>query len=105
GRWSELGDLLTPAGERVPIALTAAALHEPDDEVTGLVLVLRGLRGEIEVERMKRHFLSRVGHELRTPLTPLIGYSQLLAGRELPPDRARVVHEAILSSARGVGGT
>jgi PAS domain S-box-containing protein len=100
GRWSELGDLVTVGGERIPVALTAAALHGPDDEVTGGVLVLRDLRGEIEVERMKRHFLSRVGHELRTPLTPLIGFSQLLAGRELPPDRARVVHQTILSSAK-----
>jgi signal transduction histidine kinase len=49
---------------------------------------------------MKRHFLSRVGHELRTPLTPLIGYSQMLAGRDLPPERARSVHQSILSSAK-----
>jgi signal transduction histidine kinase len=62
--------------------------------------VIRDLRGEREVERMKRHFLSRVGHELRTPLTPLIGYSQMLVGRELPPDRARVVFESILTSAK-----
>jgi PAS domain S-box-containing protein len=100
GRWSELGDVVTATGERVPVALTATALHGPDDEVTGGVLVLRDLRGEREVERMKRHFLSRVGHELRTPLTPLIGYSQMLAGRELPPDRARFIHESILSSAK-----
>jgi PAS domain S-box-containing protein len=100
GRWSELGDVVAADGDRVPVALTAAALHGPDGEVTGRVLVLRDLRGEREVERMKRHFLSRVGHELRTPLTPLIGYSQMLAGRELPPDRARFIHESILSSAK-----
>jgi PAS domain S-box-containing protein len=100
GRWSELGDLVAADGGRVPVALTAGALHGPEGEVAGGVIVLRDLRGEREVERMKRHFLSRVGHELRTPLTPLIGFSQLLAGRELPPERAKIVHESILSSAK-----
>lgn len=99
GRWSALGDVR--AGDaRVPVAVTAGALRSPDGEVAGAVVVLRDLRGEREVERMKRHFLSRVGHELRTPLTPLIGYSQLLAGRELPPERARPVYASILSSAK-----
>lgn len=100
GRWSALGDVRTRTGTAVPVAVTAGALRGPDGEVAGGVIVLRDLRGEREVERMKRHFLSRVGHELRTPLTPLIGYSQLLAGRELPPERARPVYESILSSAK-----
>lgn len=99
-RWSALADLEVRGGERVPVALTAGALRGVDGEVEGAVMVLRDLRAEREVERMKRHFLSRVGHELRTPLTPLIGYSQLLAGRDLPPDRARAVYGSILSSAK-----
>jgi signal transduction histidine kinase len=82
------------------VAVTAGALRTPDGEVVGAVVVLRDLRSEREVERMKRHFLSRVGHELRTPLTPLIGYSQLLAGREIPPERARTVYTSILTSAK-----
>jgi PAS domain S-box-containing protein len=96
-RWSALGAL---GDDGVPVALTVGALRSPDGEVIGGVVVLRDLRGEREVERMKRHFLSRVGHELRTPLTPLIGYSQMLAGRQLPPDRARGVYASILSSAK-----
>ena len=100
GRWSELGDLTLRDGPPVPVALTAGALRGPDGEVTGGVIVLRDLRGEREVERMKRHFLSRVGHELRTPLTPLIGYSQMLAGRDIPPERAKPVYASILSSAK-----
>lgn len=100
GRWSELGDLAVRDGATVPVALTAGALRGPDGEVTGGVIVMRDLRGEREVERMKRHFLSRVGHELRTPLTPLIGYSQMLAGRDIPPERAKFVYASILSSAK-----
>ena len=100
GRWSELGDLAVRDGASVPVAITAGALRGPDGDVTGAVIVLRDLRGEREVERMKRHFLSRVGHELRTPLTPLIGYSQMLAGRDIPPERAKPVYTSILSSAK-----
>ncbi len=100
GRWSALGNVERRDGAVVPVALTAGALRGPDGEVTGGVVVLRDLRGEREVERMKRHFLSRVGHELRTPLTPLIGYSQLLVGRELPAERARPVYASILKSAQ-----
>jgi NtrC-family two-component system sensor histidine kinase KinB len=100
GRWSALGDVRTGEGVAVPVAVTTGALRGPEGEVAGAVVVLRDLRGEREVERMKRHFLSRVGHELRTPLTPLIGYSQLLAGRELSPERARPVYASILSSAK-----
>lgn len=99
-RWSALADLVVPSGDKVPVALTAGALRGVDGHVEGAVIVLRDLRGEREVERMKRHFLSRVGHELRTPLTPLIGYSQMLAGRDLPPERARAVYGSILSSAK-----
>ena len=101
GRWSELGDLAVGEGSlTVPVALTAGALRGPDGEVTGGVIVVRDLRGEREVERMKRHFLSRVGHELRTPLTPLIGYSQMLVGRDIPPERAKTVYDSILLSAK-----
>ncbi|HVF31554.1 MAG TPA: ATP-binding protein [Acidimicrobiales bacterium] len=100
GRWSALGVVVAAEGEQVPVAMTAGALRGPDGDVTGAVVVLRDLRGEREVERMKRHFLSRVGHELRTPLTPLVGYSRMLAGRELPPDRARFVYDSILASAK-----
>ena len=99
-RWSALGDLIRPDGEAVPVAVTAGALLGAGGEVEGAVIVLSDLRGEREVERMKRHFLSRVGHELRTPLTPLIGYAQMLAGRDIPPDRAKQVYGSILSSAK-----
>ena len=100
GRWSELGNLGVRDGATVPVAITTAALRGPDEEMQGAVIVVRDLRGEREVERMKRHFLSRVGHELRTPLTPLIGYSQMLTGRDIPPERAKTVYASILSSAK-----
>jgi len=60
--------------------------------------VLRDLRGEREVERMKTEFLSRIGHELRTPLTGVLGYSEMLLRRDWPAKRARQMLEEVNSS-------
>ena len=43
-----------------------------------VVVVLRDVSKEHELERMKRDFLSVVTHELKTPLTSIEGYSRLL---------------------------
>jgi len=100
-RWSELAEVASSTGEPIPVAVTSGPLRGPDGEVTGRVLVFRDLRAEREVERMKREFLSRVGHELRTPLTPMLGYARILAGRNLPSDRARdIAHEIVTSGER-----
>jgi CheY-like chemotaxis protein len=38
--------------------------------------------------RMKDEFLAVLSHELRTPLNAIVGYSRLLRGGMLPPDKA-----------------
>jgi signal transduction histidine kinase len=62
--------------------------------------MLRDLRREHEVERMKTEFLSRVGHELRTPLTGIMGFSDLMARKTVPPNQARVWHGEILEQSK-----
>ena len=96
--------LHTPAGP-VPVAVSIGVLPGAEDEQgeadrPGTVAVLRDLRPEMELEKMKSEFLSRVGHELRTPLTGILGYSQLLANRDVPEERARVWHQEILEQSR-----
>jgi signal transduction histidine kinase len=89
-------------GERglVPVAVSAGALRGEGPGGAGAVFVLRDLRREHEVERMKTEFLSRVGHELRTPLTGIMGFSDLMARKTVPPNQARVWHGEILEQSK-----
>ena len=41
----------------------------------------------IKANQLKDDFLAIVSHELRTPLNPILGWSQLLAGGRLDPDK------------------
>ncbi|TMM13959.1 MAG: HAMP domain-containing protein [Actinobacteria bacterium] len=84
----------------VPVAVSAGALRGQGPEDAGAVFVLRDLRREHEVERMKTEFLSRVGHELRTPLTGIMGFSDLMARKTVPPNQARVWHGEILEQSK-----
>jgi PAS domain S-box-containing protein len=97
-RWSVSGAVKQPDGTQVPVALSAGALRGAAAEMAGGVFVLRDLRREYEVERMKTEFLSRIGHELRTPLAPIIGYSEILVSRQLPREKTRPWLEEILKS-------
>jgi PAS domain S-box-containing protein len=88
-----------PDGREVPVAITSSPLQSPDGTRLGRVYVIRDMTREHEVDRMKREFLSNVSHELRTPLTPIVGYSELLAKRAVPAEKAREFAAAILESA------
>ncbi|MGH9055282.1 MAG: PAS domain S-box protein, partial [Acidimicrobiales bacterium] len=87
--WSGVGSLRCRDGSEVPVAVSSGPLLGPAGERSGTVLVLRDLRAERQVERMKDEILSRVGHELRTPLTGIIGYADILRRTTVPAERAR----------------
>src|SRR5438445_758124 len=99
-RWSGEGWVEQDDGSRVPVAVSAGVIRGSDQEVTGRVFVLRDLRREREVERMKTEFLSRVGHELRTPLAGIVGFARLLATRVVPAKQARGWHHEILEQSK-----
>ncbi len=99
-RWSSAGLVTTVEGALVPVAASGGTLRDAEGVTSGAVVVLRDLRGEREVERMKTEFLSRVGHELRTPLTGVLGYAEMLLRREWPPERALVMIGEIATSGR-----
>lgn len=48
----------------------------------GLILLIRDVTREREVERMKSAFLGMAAHELNTPLASILGYSELLTNQE-----------------------
>jgi PAS domain S-box-containing protein len=98
--WASEGVVRRADGLEVPVAVSGAALRGAAGQLAGSVAVVRDMRREREVDRMKTEFLSNISHEMRTPLTPIKGYAQMLASRDLPPDRARAFAAEIVSGAR-----
>jgi PAS domain S-box-containing protein len=98
--WTALARVTGPDGTAVPVAVSSGAVLGPGAEVVGTVLVLRDLRREHELERMKSEFLARVGHELRTPLTGILGYADILMRRDVSTAQARQWHGEILDAAK-----
>lgn len=99
-RVTMLATLTRADGAEVPVAVSKGPLVGPEGRIAGAVLVLRDLRREQELERMKSEFLSRIGHELRTPLTGIIGYADMLLRRRVTAARAGEWHAQILQSAK-----
>src|SRR5690606_23440737 len=52
-----------------------------------------------ELSRHKDEFLATVSHELRTPLNAIVGWTRMLLGGRLPPERARHALEVIARNA------
>jgi PAS domain S-box-containing protein len=56
----------------------AARVVNEQNELIGIVTVLRDITREKEIDRMKTELVSMVAHELRSPLTSISGFSELL---------------------------
>ncbi|MFZ7121696.1 MAG: ATP-binding protein [Eubacteriaceae bacterium] len=52
-----------------------------DNNMIGVLLVIRDVTKFLELDKQQRQFISSVSHELRTPLTTIIGYTDLLQRR------------------------
>jgi PAS domain S-box-containing protein len=98
--WIAEADVHHADGSTVPVVITAAPLLGVAGERAGTVAVLRDIRREREVDRMKTEFLSNISHEMKTPLTPIKGYAQMLASKDLPKARTRQFAGEIVASAR-----
>lgn len=63
----------------------------------GIMLVLRDVTNEIEIDRLKNELVSTISHELRTPLSSIYGFTELMIQRDLPPARQKKYLEAVHS--------
>src|SRR5205823_4092269 len=98
--WASEATVRRARGVEVPVVITGAPLRGPTGEPAGAVAVVRDMRREREVERMKTEFLANISHEMKTPLTPIKGYAQMLASRNLPAEQARSFASEIVVGAR-----
>ena len=67
-----------------------APVRDIGGAVIGQIVVLRDITAERQAEQLKSDLVATVSHELRTPLAGILGFTELLATRELERDtRAR----------------
>ena len=70
---------LAVKGKRLNVYLSS--LSDEEGQFAGMVLSIRDVTVEQQVDRMKTEFISTVSHELKTPLTSMKGSLQLLLTR------------------------
>jgi len=70
---------LSVKGKRLKVYLSS--LSDQAGDFAGMVLSIRDVTMEEQVDRMKTEFISTVSHELKTPLTSMKGSLQLLLTR------------------------
>jgi len=67
-----------------------APVRDADGAPVGQIVVLRDITAERQAEQLKSDLVATVSHELRTPLAGILGFTELLATRQLDAEaRAR----------------
>jgi PAS domain S-box-containing protein len=75
-------------GEDFPLVASVAVVDEKEEQTLGLILLLRDISAEKEIDYLKSKFLENVSNHLRNPLASLTGFLDLLredSYKEAPP--------------------
>lgn len=96
---SPLYHVLTPTGLR-EVELSVFTLSE--DSVEHVILTLRDVTEQRELDRAKANFISMISHELRTPLNSVLGFTDILLTETAGPitDHQREFLGYVKSSSR-----
>lgn len=69
---------ITVEDKTIIASLTSISLTSNPKTPSSILIVLRDISQEAELDRIKNEFISTVSHELRTPMTSIKGYIDLL---------------------------
>ncbi|WJY27062.1 ATP-binding protein [Sporosarcina trichiuri] len=83
----------------VVVALYSSPVHH-DGRRIGTLFVHRDITQAFEVDKMKTELVSTVSHELRTPLSSILGFTELLIGKEMDTARQARYLQAIYKEAK-----
>lgn len=111
-------------GSEVAVEISLAPVTFEDDEQAVVVALRdvtqrretqRALAEELERQRnaareleqndeVRSRFLEALAHDLRTPLSAIVGFTELLLERAVPPEQARDLLQRIARNAQAVSG-
>lgn len=91
--------LVSAEGRRLSVVFRCAPVMDDKGNIAGVVVVIRDLSAEREVDAMKTDFVRSVSHEFRTPLTAIVGMTEMVLDTDVHGARAREYLDTVLSEA------
>ena len=95
--------LLSRDGQKIPVLYSAGSIITANQEITGVIIALRDITKERELDKMKDEFVSVASHELRTPMTAIKGLISMIFEGDygpLNPDLKDPLNDIAISTER-----